>query len=118
MTEDLYTSKGSYSYFVTIRSKMVQKFPRIGYVGQEEFYYSCGDGPKPPMNGISYTSSADSVTIIKKTEEYISGYGFRRVLEPSYLKDELWYSNSESTFQLQLSKEENGHYRVSGTECF
>lgn len=118
MTEDLYTARGSYSYFLTINSKMIKEFPRIEFVGQERFYYSCGDGPKPAMNGISYTSSADSITIIKKIEEHISGYGFQRMLEPSYLKEEFWYSNRENTFQLQISKSGNGYYIVNGTECF
>ena len=48
MTEDLTTSRGTFAYYVTIRSSNIKDFPRLGVVGEENYYSSCGDGPKPP----------------------------------------------------------------------
>ncbi len=55
-TEDLYYSEGSYSDFL-LTPRDLSTMPLSGLVGKPRYYSSCGDGPKPPMNGISYGSA-------------------------------------------------------------
>lgn len=39
-TEDLYTQRGTFAYYVTIRSPTIKNFPRIQLTSEEDYYSS------------------------------------------------------------------------------
>lgn len=116
LTEDLYVSKGTIAYYVTIRSTTIKDFPRLNVIGEENYYSSCGDGPKPPANGIRYTSSEDPLTLQRSIEEYLLKRGFAKTEESStggsYLQ-----SSTRTSLELTITPE-NDAQRVVATEYY
>ena len=70
-TEDLYTSRYSPAYFITITSKTIKNVSIINAIEKPVFYYSCGDGPKLPANGIIYKSNKPPKDLLTQIENYI-----------------------------------------------
>ncbi len=82
MQETVYTERGTFDYHILLNSE-VKKTPIIAPLSKEVFYYSCGDGPKPPMQEVSYQSS-ESVELISTTlSEYLRDRGFQRRGNPN-----------------------------------
>ena len=77
-TEDLYCDRGSFEYYVAIHSGLIKQTPLVQLQGSPRFYASCGDGPKPPANGISYTSNANAEAVKSRLTDYILNDGYVR----------------------------------------
>jgi hypothetical protein len=116
-TEDLYTNKGTYAYYLTIRSSTIKNFPQLKKVGKEEYYFSCGDGPKRMANGINYLTEEQPEHIAEPLDRYLKSRGFvkdeRRSNGESY-----YYKGTGSTFELDIKPDETGFHRVIGTEYY
>ena len=115
-TEDLYVSKGTIAYYVTIRSTTIKDFPRLKVIGEEDYYSSCGDGPKPPANGIRYTSSEDPLILQRSIEEYLLERGFVKT-EASSTGGTYLQSPTKTSLELAINPENDAH-RVVATEYY
>jgi hypothetical protein len=116
-TEDLYVTKGSFGYYVTIRSSNIKNFPLIGVVNQEVYYSSCGDGPKPPANGIRYTSKESPQKLKESIERHLFDRGFVKQADSIEGGD---YVNpgSKTSVELTIKPEKDGLQRVIATEYY
>lgn len=115
-TEDLYVKRGSFGYYVTIRSSTIKSFPLLKVVGEEDYYSSCGDGPKLPANGIRYTSSENPQELKHSIEEYLISRGFSKE-ENSREGGTYVQPDRETSFDLMIMPE-NGLQRVVATENY
>lgn len=116
-TEDLYVKRGSFGYFVTIRSSTIKDFPRIKVVGEEDYYSSCGDGPKLPGNGIRYTSNEDLQGLKQSIEQYLISRGFSKE-ENSQEGGTYVQPDRETSFDLMIMPQTDGTQRVVATEYY
>ena len=116
-TEDLYTQKGTYAYYVTITSPTIKNFPRIQLTEEEDYYSSCGDGPKLPANGIRYTSSEKSEVLKQRIEAYLLERGFQKETDQTG-GGEYARPGSRIFFDLRIVSEAGGVQRVVGTESY
>lgn len=116
-TEDLYVKRGSFGYFVTIRSSTIKDFPRIKVVGEEDYYSSCGDGPKLPGNGIRYTSTEDLQGLKQSIEQYLISRGFSKE-ENSQEGGTYVQPDRETSFDLMIMPQTDGTQRVVATEYY
>jgi hypothetical protein len=112
-TEDLYSERGSFAYYVTIRSSTIKNFPMIQFVGEESFYSSCGDGPKLPANGIRYVSNGIPQDLKQSIERYLLGSGFVRDVEGQYTTPD-----GNTLFEVDIIPENSGLQRVVATEYY
>jgi hypothetical protein len=116
-TEDLYTQKGTFAYYVTIRSPTIKNFPRIQLTGEEDYYSSCGDGPKLPANGIRYVSSETQQALKQSIEEYLFKIGFTKATD-SAEGGEYVQPDGKTFFDLRIMPEAGGVQRVVATESY
>jgi hypothetical protein len=116
-TEDLYVKRGSFGYYVTIRSSTIKDFPRLKVVGEEDYYSSCGDGPKLPGNGIRYTSSEDLEVLKQSIERYLVSTGFSKE-ENSKEGGSYVQPDHKTFFDLMIMPENDGLLRVVATEYY
>lgn len=117
LTEDLYTSRKTFAYYVTIQSSNIKNFPLIGVVGDEVYYSSCGDGPKPPANGIRYNSTEDPQTLRTSIEQYLLDRGFIKE-EQSIEGGSYVQPGSKTSLELDIRPENEGLHRVIATEYY
>ena len=75
--EDLYTRAGTLDYYLSINSAFIKNVPKPGAVAEVEYYSSCGDGPKPPAQGVSFLTDADVRSVNAALKAYLEkeGYG-------------------------------------------
>lgn len=116
-TEDLYSQKGTFAYYVTIRSPTIKYFPRIQLTGEEDYYSSCGDGPKLPANGIRYNSTEKPEVLKQTIEAYLLKHGFQKESD-EINGGEYEQPGSKTYFHLMIMPEANGVHRVVATESY
>ena len=116
-TEDLYSQRGTFAYYVTIRSPTIKNFPRIQLTAEEDYYSSCGDGPKLPANGIRYVSSQNQQALKQAIEEYLSKGGFTKETD-SVEGGEYVQADGQTHFDLRITPEAGGLHRVVATETY
>jgi hypothetical protein len=116
-TEDLYVQKGTYSYYITIRSSTIKNFPRIQLAAEEDYYSSCGDGPKLPANGIRYLSTENREALKQAIEQYLFRNGFAKEADA---KDggEYTQPGTKTYFDLMVLPDKDGLQRVVATEYY
>jgi hypothetical protein len=116
-TEDLYTQKGTYAYYVTISSPTIKYFPRIQLTEEEDYYSSCGDGPKLPANGIRYGSTQKPDVLKQTIEAYLLKRGFIKETDEMH-GGEYAQPGSKVSLHLMIMPEANGVHRVVVTESY
>jgi hypothetical protein len=116
-TEDLYVKRSSFGYYVTIRSSTIKDFPLLKVIGEEDYYSSCGDGPKLPGNGIRYTSSEDPEVLKQSIEQYLVSTGFSKQ-ENSKEGGTYLQPDHKTSFDLMIMPRNDGLLRVVATEYY
>ena len=116
-TEDLYTQRGTFAYYVTIRSPTIKNFPRIQLTSEEDYYSSCGDGPKLPANGIRYTSGENQQALKQAIEEYLFKNGYNKEAD-AVEGGEYVQAGGKTFFDLRIMPEAGGVHRVVATESY
>lgn len=117
LTEDLLTTRGTFAYYITIRSSNVKNFPLVGVVGEVEYYASCGDGPKPPANGVFYTSDENPQKLKESIEQYLSNRGFVKT-EESIHGGTYVQPDRKTSFELTIKSENDRLQRVTAIEYY
>ncbi len=113
--EALYTKKGTLSYYLTINSELIKDVPKPKMVGEPSYYSSCGDGPKPPAQGIIYRSRATQEELLKILDQYATEHEF--VKDQKYFIFEHAYDGNKSFIHFTLTPE-NGLIQVSFVETY
>ncbi len=114
--EDLYYTRYSDAYWLGLPSNAVSAFPRIGMIGEEVFYSSCGDGPKPVMSGVSFASSAAPSAIWASVEVFLPQSGYSRDATRDLDLARCW-SGPDSMVLVWVTQEE-GRCKVEVRELF
>lgn len=109
-TEDLYFSKWSVAY-VVFTPAIVDNVPQPQKVGEVEYYHSCGDGPKPMAEGLSYETQASKELLLTEFHAYLSGHGYVKDTEQTGSSD-YNYSKDDMTFSFSIGPETTGTNRV------
>lgn len=119
-TEDLHTSRNSFAYFIAINSKTIKNVPVINNISEPDFYYSCGDGPKPGANQISYESSATTEKILKNINIYLkdSGYTLDKDQRFSIPMGKLYSKKGSLVEVIILDYAEKGYRKVMVIEYY
>lgn len=118
-SESLYTGRGTLAYWLTIHSDVIEQFPLTGLKGEVTYFYSCGDGGKPPANGLLFQSTSDRQTLIQTVDSYLAGCGYTkggRRMEQGELVVE--YTLGKTILELSLALEEHGGFLVSAFENY
>ena len=114
--EDLLYTRYSDAYWLGMPSYAVSAFPRIGMIGEEVFYSSCGDGPKLVMSGVSFASSAAPSAVWESVEEFLTQSGYRRDATHDLDQARSWIGPDSSV--LVWVTEEEGRCTVEVRELF
>jgi len=115
--ESLYMKKGTLEYFLTMDSEVIENFPLVNIVGEETYYSSCGDGNKPPANGVSFDSRADKAELVRRIEAYVTEHGYKKK-EESSAGDEYRYARTRSELDVRLLNLEDPPILVVVTESY
>jgi hypothetical protein len=76
-TEDLYVEKNTFDYFLVVNSRFIKTVPCPGTITDLAYYSSCGDGPKPPANGVEFTTDATHQKLIDDLTAHLQRFGYR-----------------------------------------
>lgn len=88
--ESLYTEKGTLAYWMVVRSNIIRGFPKPGLIGEERYYYSCGDGPKPAAEGVLFSTSNNRTQIYGEADRFLKEMGFSKVSSESEAVRAYW----------------------------
>ena len=110
LTEDLYFNKWSVAY-VVFTPAIVDNVPQPQRVGEVEYYHSCGDGPKPMAEGISYETEASNEVLLTEFHNYLSAHGYVKDTAQTGSRD-YNYSKDDKTFTFEITPEKPGTNRV------
>jgi hypothetical protein len=69
--ESLYTTKGSFKYFLSVPPCIIMSFPNDGHVGPVNYHYSAGDGPAPESYALSYDTTLNENVIRSKVVSFV-----------------------------------------------
>jgi hypothetical protein len=83
LSESLYSTRGSFAYWLTI-SSVIKGVPAVDAVDGPRFYSSAGDGPKLPESAVTYRSRAPSEDIAQKLDAYFRAAGYSKQSDGSY----------------------------------
>jgi hypothetical protein len=109
------SKRGSFTYYVTIQSRLIKSFPEIGNVRDVTYWYNCQDGTAPWYNEIDYQTDADKSAILRAVDRFLRSNGFQRHSDAWYF--EFGYSKGETKFYVSVDYVEGGRWRVAAREC-
>ena len=84
LSESLYSSRGSFAYWLTI-SSVIKAVPEVSPTAPARFYSSAGDGPKLPESAVTYPSSANPTEIVRAVDMYLTSKGCTRRPDGDYV---------------------------------
>jgi hypothetical protein len=84
LSESLYSSRGSFAYWLTI-SSVIKSVPEVSPTSSPRFYSSAGDGPKLPESAVTYRSSAAAPEITRAVETYLTSRGYTKRPDGDYV---------------------------------
>jgi hypothetical protein len=98
--ESVYCYRNSLDFRLGITEAVIRNFPTPETTSPPRFYFSCGDGPKPPEQEVTFESSSDKKVLKKLFQEHIAKFGYRVTDQ----KDEftIWYSNANRSLFLKI----------------
>jgi len=114
-TEDLYFNRWSFAHLL-FTPEIIDNLPHPQRIGAAEFYHSCGDGPKPMAEGVSFESQASKEVILNQFHEYLSRRGYSRDVGDQEFSD-YQYSKGDKKFSFSI-QEEGGKSRVEAREYY
>src|SRR5262245_3481624 len=85
--ESLYSSRGSFGYWLTI-SSVIKSVPELSPTTPPRFYSSAGDGPKLPESAVTYSSSAARDDLERTIGGYLTSKGYTKRPDGDYMKGE------------------------------
>ena len=76
LPESVDCSRGSFTYWLCIDSKLIKEFPCTGAIGRITYHEQTGD-PGSPWNGVSYISTTSHSELIAAIDQYVKSRGYR-----------------------------------------
>lgn len=119
-SESLYTSRGTFSYYVTI-PREIRTFPEIGIIGEPKFFYGCGDGPKPPIQEIRYRSNASTAAILEEADSYLRSQGYalsNKNSETEFCDEGIIYDKNHSIIEVCITSDNGSKNQVQISKFF
>ena len=115
-TESLYSERGSYAFFVTITKPVIRSFPVREPEGEVEYHSGCGDGPKPPEQGVVYRSRLPVAELTAVAERHIRAHGYAPMHQRG--STGLAFTNGDERVYLAVTPEGDGTAKVDVTLLF
>lgn len=98
--ESLYFGEVSLPYYLLLDDQ-IKGLPMPGQSGSREFFYSAGDGPKPPAQGVTFFSRASREDITQAMGSYLRNQGYRKVASGEYVDEQhellVYFNQREDT---------------------
>jgi hypothetical protein len=100
-TESLYSRRGSFAFFVTITEPDIRAFPVLDATSEPEYNSSCGDGPKPSSQSISYRSRLSTPEILELAQRHAASCGYTLGPVPDF--DGVTYTRDVKTLSVTVT---------------
>lgn len=94
LQEDVYMKKNSLSYFILFHPDYIKDLPLPEPAEPAHYYYSGGDGVKPPTQQINIFSDTAPDTALPPITEFLEKQGFKRDLSPMYNGEFAYFLNN------------------------
>ena len=115
-TEDLYFKRWSVAH-VLFTPSFIENLPKPQIVGDVVYYHSCGDGPKPPAEGLSFETTASKDQILAQFDYYLTRSGYSKDIGSSDFLD-YQYSKGTTKFYFSVRPRDAGKNVVVAQECY
>jgi hypothetical protein len=115
-TEDLYFKRWSVAHLLFTPS-FIEHLPKPNIMGEVVYYHSCGDGPKPPAEGLSFETIASKDQILTEFERYLVQNGYSQDTGPADFLD-YQYSKGKTKFNFSVQPRASGKNLVVAQESY
>lgn len=102
LQEDVHIKKNSLSYFILFHPDYIKNLPLPDATETPSYYYSGGDGVKPPTQQINIFSDAAPETALPPITEFLEKQGFKRDLSPGYNGEFAYFLNKNFEVNIKL----------------
>jgi hypothetical protein len=98
--ESVYCYRNSLDFRLCITEGVIRYFPTPETISEPSYYFSCGDGPKPPEQEVTFESTLDRDVLRKLFQKHIAEFNYKLADQKGDFT--LWYSNGNRSLFLEI----------------
>lgn len=104
LQEDVHMEKNGLKYFILFHPDYIRDMPLPESTQTPRYYYSAGDGVKPPTQELNIFSDTAPEATLPPITEFLEKQGFKRDMSPEYNGEFAYFLNKNFEVHIRLAE--------------